>query len=185
MSDQVQEYGYGSVDEEYQVDKYDQRTKVANFDDYIQVVSFLVGEEEYGIEILYIHEINKIAHITRVPNVPRFIKGIMNLRGNVIPVVNLREKFGLREKAYDENSRIIVVELEQKLVAFIVDAVQQTLRIRKVDVEMAAEMIDGISKDYISGVAKYQDRLVILLQLSHRLLEEITEADDDRRLRVE
>lgn len=149
--------------------------QVVNFDDYIQVVSFLVGEEEYGIEILYIHEINKVGQITRVPNVPFFIKGIMNLRGNVIPVVNLREKFGLRSKEYDDDTRIIVVELNQKLVAFIVDSVNQTIRVRKADVEMASDMIDGISKDYIAGVAKFQNRLVILLKLSQKLLKDSEE----------
>lgn len=147
-----------------------------NFEDHMQVVSFLVGNEEYAIEILFIHEINRITQITPVPNTPTFIRGIMNLRGNVIPVVDLREKFGLSPKEFDEESRIIVVEMEEKLVAIIVDSVYQTLRIRKNDVELAADMITGISGNYIKGVAKYKDRLVILLKLSQVLLENEEEA---------
>ncbi len=161
--------GYGSEE--------DDRDDVINFEEHVQVVSFIIGSEEYAIDILHIHEINKIVQITRLPNVPPFILGIMNLRGNVIPVVDLRVKFGLTKKDFDDDTRAIVVEVEQKLVALIVDSVHQSLRLRKSDVEFASEMITGISADYISGVAKYKNRLVILLKMSSVLMEEQSEND--------
>lgn len=151
-----------------------------NFEVHMQVVSFLIGAEEYAIDILYIHEINNIVKITRVPNTPDFIKGVINLRGNIVPVVDLRKKFGLPSKKIDEESKLIVIEMEQKLVAIIVDAVLQTLRIQKNDIELATDMILGISRNYIQGVAKYQGRLVILLKLSQALLDEEEDGEEDR-----
>jgi chemotaxis signal transduction protein len=150
---------------------------IMNFEEHIQVVSFLIAGAEYAIEILYIQEINKIPKITRLPNVPHFILGIMNLRGNVIPVVDLRRKFGHPPKEFDEESRAIVVEISQKQVALLVDEVHQSLRIRKSEVEFTTEMISGISADYILGVAKYKNRLIIMLKLGDVLLEEQSQND--------
>lgn len=94
-----------------------------------QLVSFKLGKEEFGIDILRVHEINRMLNLTRLPNAPYYIDGVVNLRGRVIPVVNLRVKLGMERKEADRNSRIVVVELSGKIIGFLVDEVNEVLRI--------------------------------------------------------
>ena len=98
----------------------------------MQLVSFKLGSEEFGIDILKVQEINRIVEITHVPKSPDFVEGIINLRGKVIPIIDLRKKFGLEQKEYTKNTRIIVIELEGgRITGFIVDSVSEVLRIPK------------------------------------------------------
>ena len=140
----------------------------------IQLVSFKVGEEEFGVDILKVQEINKMTVITRVPNAPDFVEGVINLRGRVIPIVDLRKRLGLPEKQHDKNTRIIVVEIVNKTIGFIVDAVSEVLRISRDITEKPPELVAGIDADYITAVAKLEDRLLILLDLDKVLTKEET-----------
>ena len=136
----------------------------------LQLVTFRLGKEEFGVEILKVHEIIRMMQITQVPKAPDFVYGVINLRGKVIPIVSLRKRFGLdKGEEQDQNLRIIVVELSQVVVGFIVDSVSEVLKISRDIVEPPPPVVAGIESDYITGVAKLEDRLVILLDLEHLL----------------
>ncbi len=148
---------------------------VVNMESYaemLQVVSFKIGDEEFGVDILQVQEINRLIQITQVPNAPSFVEGVMNLRGKVVPVINLRKRFGLAQKEYDKNTRIVVVELNGKTVGFIVDSVSEVLRISKSVIEPPPELVAGIGSEYITGIAKLDDRLLILIDLDKVLTVE-------------
>jgi purine-binding chemotaxis protein CheW len=135
----------------------------------LQLVSFHIGSEEFGLDILRVQEINRMVEITRVPNAPPFVSGVINLRGRVIPIVDLRERFGLSKKENDKNTRIIVVELKGRVVGFVVDSVQEVLRIPKNITEPPPPMVAGIGSEYITAVGKLEDRLLILIDLERIL----------------
>jgi purine-binding chemotaxis protein CheW len=139
----------------------------------LQLVSFRIGEEEFGVDILKVQEINRMLDITKVPNSPSFVDGVINLRGKVIPIVNLRERFGLGIRERDKDTRIVVVELSGKTVGFVVDAVSEVLRIPKSVTEPPPSIVAGINSEYITAVGKLEDRLLILLDLERVLSEEM------------
>ncbi len=138
----------------------------------LQLVSFKIANEEFGVDILNVQEINKMTQITKVPNSPHFVEGVINLRGRVIPVVNLRIKMSMPNKEYDKDTRIIVVDLSGKTVGFLVDSVSEVLRIPRNIIEPPPSMVAGINSNYITAVGKLEDRLLILLDLNKVLLEE-------------
>ena len=107
--------------------------------------------------------------ITKVPRAPEFVEGVINLRGKVIPIIDLRRRFGLASKAHDKNTRIIVIEINNIIVGFVVDAVSEVLRIPASTVEPPPPVVAGVDSDYISGVGKLQDRLLIMLDLDKLL----------------
>jgi purine-binding chemotaxis protein CheW len=131
----------------------------------LQLVSFMIGNEEFGVDILFVHEINRMLQITKVPNAPGFVDGVINLRGRVIPVIDLRAKLGLPRINHDKNTRIIVVEVIGKTVGFIVDAVKEVLRIPKDITEAPPELVSGVNSEYIMAVGKLEDRLITLIDL--------------------
>ena len=131
----------------------------------LQLVTFKLDVEEFGIDILRVQEIIRIMSITKVPNSPEFIEGVINLRGRVIPVINLRKRLLLPTIEKDNKTRVIVVELSDKTVGFIVDEVNEVLRIPKSITEPPPEMTAGIDSDYITSVGKLEDRLLILLDI--------------------
>ena len=134
----------------------------------IQLVTFRLGEEEYGVDILKVHEINRMMDITSVPNAPNCIEGVINLRGKVIPVINLRRKFGLPHKQADARSKIVVVDIGTSA-GMIVDSVSEVLRISSDIVEPPPLMTTGVNSEYIRGVGKLKDRLLILLDIEKLL----------------
>lgn len=136
----------------------------------IQLVSFHVGGEEFGLEILRVQEIIRIQQLTRVPNSPEFVDGVINLRGKVIPVIALRKRFGLEEAANDKQTRIVVVEVKGTILGFIVDSVSEVLRIPADTIEPPPRL-GKVEREYVSGVGKLDNRLLILLDLD-RLLED-------------
>lgn len=138
----------------------------------LQLVSFKIANEEFGVDILNVQEINKMSTITKVPNSPGFVEGVINLRGRVIPVVNLRTKMSMPNRDYDKDTRIIVVDLSGKTVGFLVDSVSEVLRIPRNIIEPPPSMVAGINSNYITAVGKLEDRLLILLDLEKVLLEE-------------
>jgi purine-binding chemotaxis protein CheW len=131
----------------------------------LQLVTFKLGSEEFAVDILKVQEINKMMNITKIPNAPAFIEGVINLRGKIIPIVDLRKRLGFKDQDYDKSTRIIVVELEGLVLGFIVDSVSEVLRIPENTIEPPPTMIAGIESEYIEGVGKVDDRLLILLEL--------------------
>ncbi len=140
--------------------------------DILQLVSFMIGNEEFGVDILKVQEINKLVQITKVPNAPHFVEGVINLRGRIIPIIDLRTRLGLPKKEYDKNTRIIVIELNENTIGFIVDAVNEVLRISGSIIEPPPQISKGINTEYITAVAKLEDRLLILLDLENLLTAE-------------
>lgn len=131
----------------------------------LQLVTFEVGQEEFAIDILSVQEINRMMQITRVPQSPPAVEGVINLRGRIIPVVDLRKRFGMESKAHAAESRIIVVEVAGRVLGFTVDRVNEVLRVDGSIVEPAPALTCGVDTDYVRGVGKLNDRLLILLEL--------------------
>ncbi len=130
-----------------------------------QLVSFVVENEEFGVDILKVQEIIRTVEITRVPKSPEFVEGVINLRGRIVPVIDLRKRFGISKKERDNETRIIVVELTDKVVGFLVDKVKEVIRVEKSIIEPPPDLTTSVNANYITGVAKLQDRLLILLDL--------------------
>ena len=132
----------------------------------LQLVSFTIGGEEYGVDILCVQEINRMLNVTQVPNSPSYVDGVINLRGKVIPVIDLRSRFGMPRIERTKDTRIVVVELIGKTVGFVVDGVSEVLRIPKnVTEPPPATVMQNIESDFITSVAKLEDRLLILIDL--------------------
>jgi purine-binding chemotaxis protein CheW len=164
-----------------ETDEAEQDEDIISEDKSIQIVSFsLLNEVEYGINILSIYEILQVIDITRLPNTPSFIKGVINLRGHVIPVVNVRMRFGYSESQITEDSRIIVVGIKGKLVGFLIDKVYQVFRIPLKDINSPSELIDGVSAEFIQGVGRMKNRLIIILKLDSMLFMEEESLDSVR-----
>ncbi len=138
-----------------------------------QLVTFKVDQEIYGLEILKIQEIVRLPVITRLPKTSSFIKGVINLRGNIVPVIDLRDKFGLPQKKYTKMTRAIVVEIKAKNIALIVDEVSQVLRINMSEISEAPSLVSNIAKEFIKGVARHGEKLIILLKM-----DKILSSDD-------
>ena len=137
----------------------------------LQLVSFKISNEEFGIDILSVQEINRMLQITKVPNTPDFIEGVINLRGRIIPVIDLRVKLGMMRKEHSKDTRIVVVDIKQKTVGFIVDEVNEVLRIPKSITEAPPDMVNSINSEYIISIGKLEDRLLILLDLEKMIPE--------------
>ncbi len=138
----------------------------ATTDKLLQLVSFNIGSEEFGVDILKVQEINRMVDITRVPQAPHYVEGVINLRGKVIPIVDLRKRFNLEVKEYDKNTRIVVVDIGGNIMGMVVDSVSEVLRLPSDTIEPPPEIAAGVNSDYIKGVAKLEDRLLIFLDLS-------------------
>jgi purine-binding chemotaxis protein CheW len=128
-----------------------------------QFISFSVGEEEYGLELLRVKEVIRIREITWLPKAPTFVKGIINLRGDVIPIIDLRAKFGLESRENSAATRVIVVEVDGRLMGMVVDSASQVVRIPADQIDPPPPVLGGFSKEFITGVGKLDDKLIILL----------------------
>lgn len=138
-----------------------------------QYVVFRLGDENYGIDVNHVREIITMQKITEVPGTREFIEGVINLRGYVIPVFNLRKKFSLPEREVTRATRIVVVEVEGEAVGIIVDEVYEVLRLAREEIERPSpSIVAGIDSEYIKGIAKLERGLVILLDLERVLQRE-------------
>ena len=137
-----------------------------------KVIVFQLEEEEYAVSVQQVGSIERIQPITRVPQTEAFVKGVINLRGVITPVIDIRIRFGLEEKEYTESSRIIIVYLDDMEVGLIVDSANDVIDIPENAIDPAPEIIGSIDTDYIEGVAKMDDRLLILLDLQKVLTPE-------------
>ncbi|MBI5561952.1 MAG: chemotaxis protein CheW [Deltaproteobacteria bacterium] len=135
----------------------------------LQLVTFRLGNEEFSLDILKVQEIIRHMELTRVPRTPDFVEGVINLRGRVIPVLDLRKRFGLSAGAKTHETRIIVVDVDDRTVGLKVDAVSEVLRISADTVEPPPALVTNIESDYIKGVGKLDGRLLILLDVARIL----------------
>ncbi len=131
-----------------------------------QLVVFKLGSEEYALSILQVQEIKKMTDITRVPNTPSYITGVINLRGSVLPVIDLKNRLGLPAAEYDDDTRIIIVKTDDIVVGLIVDFVTEVMMIDKTQIDAAQTVVTGETGKYVSGIGKYNGRLIILLNLT-------------------
>jgi purine-binding chemotaxis protein CheW len=138
-----------------------------------QLVVFELAEEHYGVDIAAVEGIIKMQPITSVPHAPYFVEGVTNLRGSVLPVIDLRKRFDLSQEETTRNSRIVVVAIQGTKVGMIVDAVSEVLRVSDEAIEPTPPLVTTVDTIFITGIAKVDQRLIILLDLSKVLsLEE-------------
>ncbi len=135
----------------------------------LQVVGFRIGNETFGVRIGSVREIVRVPEITAVPSAPETIEGVINLRGKIIPVMDLRKRFGHSDVQPDKKNRILVVELENKLVGLIVNAASEVLRIASSDIEPPGNLFAEGESGYVTGVGKLKGRLIILLDITKLL----------------
>ncbi len=135
----------------------------------LQVVGFRIGNETFGVRIASVREIVRVPEITAVPSAPETVEGVINLRGKIIPVMDLRKRFGHVDIQPDKKNRILVVELENKLVGLIVNAASEVLKIPPSDIEAPGSVFAEGESSYVTGVGKLKGRLIILLDVSKLL----------------
>ncbi len=150
----------------------------------VQLVGLKLGEEEYAIDVLKIQEIIRTAEITIVPRVDSFILGVMNLRGKVIPVIDLRVRFSLDRCDFDKATRFIVIRFEKQNIGFVVDEVTEVIRIRKSMVEPTPPLVGSIGQEYILGICKYDSRLIMLLDIDRVLNESGEQMESELRKKM-
>lgn len=148
----------------------------------LQVVGFRIGNETYGVRIGSVREIVRVPEITSVPSAPETVEGVINLRGKIIPVMDLRKRFGHSEIKADKKNRILVVELDNKLIGLIVNSASEVLKISPAEIEAPGSVFADGESGYVTGVGKLHDRLIILLDISKLLhrpeLKRLEEAAD-------
>lgn len=130
-----------------------------------KVIVFQLKDEEYAVPVEQVGSIERLQSITRVPQTAAFVKGVINLRGVVTPIIDLRTRFGIEETEYTETTRIIIVHLDEIEVGLIVDVANDVIDIPESAIEPPPEVVGSVNVDYISGVAKLEKRLLILLDL--------------------
>ena len=133
------------------------------------IVGFTVGRETYGIPIAALHEIVRVPEITAVPDAPDYLEGVINLRGKIIPVMDLRKRFGTAAIQPDKKNRILVVELENRLLGLIVSSASEVLKIPPSEIESPGAVFAEGESSYVTGVGKLKGRLVILLDIARLL----------------
>ncbi|MEC0274264.1 MULTISPECIES: chemotaxis protein CheW [Peribacillus] len=141
----------------------------------MKVIVFQIKDKEYAIPVDKVSGIEKLLHITRVPKALKFVKGVINLRGVITPIIDLRVRFDFEEVEYDESTRIIIVILDDMEVGLIVDSANDVLDIPVESIEPQPEVVGHLASEYISGVAKIEKRLLVLINLEKALSLEVTE----------
>jgi purine-binding chemotaxis protein CheW len=132
----------------------------------LHIVGFRVGRETFGVPISLVHEIVRVPDITAVPDSPGYVEGVINLRGKIVSVVDLRKRFGEKEIKAHKKNRILVTEVEGKMVGLIVDAASEVLKIPDNEIELPPSVFEEGELNYVTGVGKLHGRLVILIDLS-------------------
>lgn len=132
----------------------------------LHLVGFRVGRETFGVPIKLVHEIVRVPEITAVPEAPEYIEGVINLRGKIVSVIDLRKRFGEKEITSDRRNRVIVVEMDKKLVGLIVDAASEVLKVPEAEIENPPNVFEEGDLNYVTGVGKLKGRLIILIDLT-------------------
>ena len=151
--------------------------------DQIQLVGMKLGDEEYAIDVLKITEIIRTVEITIVPRMESYILGVMNLRGKVVPVIDLRVRFNLDSCDFDKSTRIIVVSVNKENIGFVVDEVTEVIRIKRSMVEPTPPLVGSIGQEYILGICKYDSRLIMLLDID-RVINESEASESELRKKM-
>jgi purine-binding chemotaxis protein CheW len=148
----------------------------------LQLVGFRIGRETFGLPISIVREIIRVPEITAVPDAPDYVEGVINLRGRIIPVVDLRKRFGETLLEADKKNRVVVVELERRAIGLIVNSASEVLRIPPSEIQHPSDVFPEGELHFITGVGKFNGRLVILLDMSRMLqrgeLSRLEEAAD-------
>ncbi|MGD6965075.1 chemotaxis protein CheW [Rossellomorea vietnamensis] len=144
-------------------------SEIAVISENVKVIVFQLMGKEYAIPVSQVRSIEKVQHITRVPKAAPFVKGVINLRGVVTPVIDLRIRFSLPEDVHSEDTRVIIAGVNDKEVGLVVDAANDVLDIPSEAIESQPEVVGAVEADYISGVAKLEKRLLVLLNLEEVL----------------
>jgi purine-binding chemotaxis protein CheW len=141
-------------------------------DDLHQLVVFNLGVEEFGVNIMQVQEIIRMPDITRIPRSPEYVKGVINLRGKIIVVMDLDRRFGMNETEMTDESRIVVVDINGTIIGLVVDSVSEVIRLKASNIEQTPEIItQKINAEYLKGVGKMDERLLILLNLENIITE--------------
>ena len=164
-----------------ETDNVNSNAQTGTSDKFEQLVVFCLANEYYGVDISSVNTIIRMQEITAIPKAPVFVEGVINLRGSIVPVIDLRKRFGLVLGEYTKSSRIVVVETEGLLIGLIVDAVAETLRLSADAIEPPSPVISSVDSDYLRGVGKQDNRLVILLDMNKVL----TTKEYDNLLKME
>ena len=145
-------------------------------DELIQLVSFMLADEEYGVEVLKVREIIRMPTITKMPNTPPYVEGVINLRGKVIPIISMRKRFGLMESENSNQTRIMVMDVAGALTGFVVDAVSEVIRIHSSEIQPPPSMVlsGGVGQEFITGVFNHAERLLIIMDV------DLMFSDDER-----
>ncbi|EIT85102.1 CheW protein [Fictibacillus macauensis ZFHKF-1] len=138
----------------------------------MKIIVFLLRNEEYGVNVEQVRSIERMLPITRVPRTPAFVKGVINLRGVVTPVIDLRERFLFEKNEVTDETRIIIVSVQELEVGLVVDAANDVIDLPLREIVAPPELISGVAAKYLSGVAKWEERLLVLLNLEEVLNQE-------------
>ena len=146
---------------------------VAKVDETLQFISFMLDAEEYGVEVSKVREIIRMTPITKMPNAPPHVEGIINLRSRVIPVVSIRRRFNLEEKENSGQTRIIIMDVSGTLVGIIVDAVLEVIRIKNSEIQPPPSLVlsGGIDHEFITGVVNNADQMLIIVDVNRMFLD--------------
>ena len=138
----------------------------------MQWVTFCLGDEKYGINVMQVQEVLRVAEIAPVPGAPPYVLGIINLRGNVVTVIDTRNRFGLMSKETDDSSRIVIIETESHIIGILVDSVAEVVELRASEIETAPNVGNEETSRYIQGVTSRDNELLILVDLNRFLSDE-------------
>jgi purine-binding chemotaxis protein CheW len=139
-----------------------------------QFLTFSLGDEEYGVDILKVQEIKGYVPATRIPNAPPDVNGVLNLRGTIVPIVDLRRKFNLESVEYDQFTCIVVLVVQKRVIGMIVDSVSEVMNIPPADIQPPPDFGNSVSSNLLRGMAKVGDKLIILLDIEAVLLGDIS-----------
>mgnify|MGYP001581901335 CR=1 FL=1 len=143
----------------------------------LQMVGFKVDREFFGVPIEKVKEIVRVPEITHVPDAPEFVEGVINLRGKIVPVVDMRKRLGVKSSEHSRASRVLILDMEKGVVGLIVDSASEILKISDEAIEPPPELVSSIGGDYITGVGKLNDKLIVMLDL-----QRLMSADEIKRL---
>ena len=146
--------------------QHNERNKVAATEEEKQYVTFVIGDETYGVPVLQVQSINEMSKITQVPNTVKYMKGMINLRGAVIPVLDMRLKFNMPEREYDSFNVIIIVEVKGRLIGMIVDSVSDVVSIPISSIQETPQFTSKIDTDFIEGIGHNDGNLIIILDVN-------------------
>ncbi|MGH7661495.1 MAG: chemotaxis protein CheW [Vulcanimicrobiaceae bacterium] len=138
-------------------------------DETLQVVIFALGDIELAVNITQVREIERLSPVTRLPHVPDYIEGVINLRGQLVPIVDLRTRLGLRQKAAPKTARVIVVEVGDRCMGMVVDRVREVARIPSDQIDDSENILAGLAAEYVAGLARVDGRVIILLAVQNIL----------------